>query len=83
MTGTYRVFHSEIREIKGLEGHLKLIFKYRKDICVFIVQDTFGLWPFYLLKSNIHGLHILQRKEWQKSIKQQVFEDQSNIERPG
>ena len=30
---------------------------------------AFDLWPFDLVKSNIHGLHSLQHKECQKSKK--------------
>ena len=43
----------------------------------------FDLWPLDLVESNIHGLHSLQQKECQKSIKLWIFDDPFHIERPG
>ena len=39
----------------------------------------FDLWPLDFVKSNIHGLHSLQQKDCQKSIKYGIFGDSSHM----
>ena len=79
----YRVFKRKTWCFEHLLGHQKCTFKSYKQNMYIPEMRKFDLWPLDLVESNIHGLHSLQQKEFQISIKYWIFDDPFHIERPG
>ena len=65
----YRVFQLDLPQNKHLLGHQKHTFKSKNEICTFMRCGILTYDPWILLKITSKGLHSLQQKKCQKSIK--------------
>ena len=67
------MFHSEMREVKALENHLKLNFKQLKGVCVFIGKGHLTYDPWIWLKVTSMASTASNRKNAKNQLNSTFF----------